>query len=149
MRNPQILPRDRDLLDRLDATMARKRITTAELLAAIGEVEARRLHADKGYETIFDYCVNELRMDDDELAGKVIAARVARRYPAIFEAIADGRLQLDGVVLLAPYLRDTNSGELLATAANRTHAEVTRLIMDRFPSGFPDDFDPALTDPLA
>jgi len=94
MRNPQILPRDRDLLDRLDATMARKRITTAELLAAIGEVEARRLHADKGYETIFDYCVNELRMDDDELAGKVIAARVASPVAEVHHADAR-RLAID------------------------------------------------------
>jgi hypothetical protein len=41
------------------------------------------------------------------------------------------------------------SGELLAAAANRTHAELTRLIADRFPSGFPDDVDTDLNDPLS
>ena len=53
---------------------------------------------------------------------------MARRHPQIFDAIADGRVHLTGVVLLAPHVTDENIDEVLAAAAHRTKAEIEVLV---------------------
>jgi hypothetical protein len=44
------------------------------------------------------------------------AARCARRYPVILDAIADGRLNVSGVVMLRPHLQPESASELLGLA---------------------------------
>ena len=95
---------DRDLLERLRALVERDRATTAELLAHIGEVDARRLYVPAAYPSMYLYCVHELRLSEDSALKRIQAARAARQFPVLFEAVAQGRLHLSGVVLLAPYL---------------------------------------------
>ena len=58
--------------------------------------------APAGYPSMHAYCVHELRMSEDVASKRIHAARAARNFPAIFAAVADGRLHLSGVCLLAP-----------------------------------------------
>jgi hypothetical protein len=69
-----------------------------------------------------------LRCAEETAYKRLRAARAARRFPQIHEAIADGRLQLSGVVLLAPHLTDDNAGEVLAAAAHRSKAEIEVIV---------------------
>ncbi len=48
----------------------------------------------------------------------------------IFEAVAEGRLNLNAVVLLSPHLTLGNSGELLAAAAHMGKPELDRLLAE-------------------
>jgi 5-methylcytosine-specific restriction endonuclease McrA len=82
---------------------------------------------------MFAFCVGELRFSEEAAYKRIHAARAARRFPAIFPAVADGRLHLSAVVLLAPHLGPENAEELLAAAAHRTKAEIERLLAERFP----------------
>ncbi|HEY6725068.1 MAG TPA: hypothetical protein VI197_13620 [Polyangiaceae bacterium] len=59
---------------------------------------------------------------------RVRAARVARRFPVVFQRVADGELHLTALTLLAPYLTDENHLELLTLAKHRTKQEVLRLV---------------------
>ena len=124
---------DPTLLRDLVALVARDRATTAELLAHVAEVDARRLYVPVAYPSMFAYCVQELRLSEDAAYKRIQAARVARQFPAIFGALADGRLHLAGVVLLAPYLTPQNAGALLDAAGHRTKAEIEELIAQPFP----------------
>jgi 5-methylcytosine-specific restriction endonuclease McrA len=63
----------------------------------------------------------------------VQSARAARRFPALFTALAEGRLHLAGVVMLAPHLTPENSEELIAAATHRTKAEIELLLAQHFP----------------
>jgi hypothetical protein len=47
--------------------------------------------------------------------------------------VADGRLHLSAVVLLAPYLTPENAEGLLAEAAHRTKSEIEELLARRIP----------------
>jgi hypothetical protein len=47
--------------------------------------------------------------------------------------LADGRLNLSAVVMLAGYLTPQTAEELLAAAANRTNAGIEQLLAERFP----------------
>src|SRR5439155_2027309 len=59
-----------------------------------------------------------------------------RQFPAIFSALADGRLHLTAVHLLAPHLTaDTadTAHELLTAAEHKSMAELRLLLAERFP----------------
>jgi 5-methylcytosine-specific restriction endonuclease McrA len=124
---------DPALLHELRSLLARERVTTAELLAHLAEVDARKLYAAAGYPSMFAYCVEELRLSEDVAYKRIQAARTARRFPVIFSAVADGRLNLSGVVLLAPHLGEANADEMLAAAAGRTRAGIEEWLTRRFP----------------
>jgi 5-methylcytosine-specific restriction endonuclease McrA len=51
----------------------------------------------------------------------------------VFEALAEGRVNLSGLVCLAAHLTPENSEELLAAASHKTRAEIEGLIAERFP----------------
>ena len=95
---------NRNLLHDLAAHVAKKRITTAMLLAHIAEVDARRLYLPAGYPSMHAYCAHETHLSEESASECIDAVRAARRFPAIFAALADGRLHLCGVVMLAPHL---------------------------------------------
>lgn len=126
--------RDHVLLLEPHTLVTRERATTAALLAHIAEVDKRRLYLGAGYPSMFLFCVHELHMSEDMALERIQAARAARQFPAIFAAVEDGRLNLSGVLLLAPYMAPDTADALLAAAAQKTDAEIELLLAERFPS---------------
>jgi hypothetical protein len=121
------------LLRDLAAAVARSSTATADLLAHIAEVDARRLYLPAAYPSMYAYCVGELHLCEQAAFKRIQAARAARRFPVIFEAIASGRLHLSAIVLLAPHLTEDTARVLLAAATHRTKAEIEQLLAERFP----------------
>ena len=117
----------------LDTSATDDRLANATLLAHIAEFDRRELYLPSQYPSMYRYCVGRLRMSEDVAYKRVRVARVARRFRGVFDAIADGRLNLSGVTLLARHLTRANGCELLAAAVNRSRAEIQELIAQRFP----------------
>jgi 5-methylcytosine-specific restriction endonuclease McrA len=124
---------DRTLLLQLSDLVSRDRATTAALLAHLAEVDERRLYAPAGYESMYAYCIGELHMSEDEACTRIRASRVARRFPAVFPSLADGRLNLTGLIQLSTRLDETNAENLIAAAAHRTKPQIEQLLAERFP----------------
>jgi 5-methylcytosine-specific restriction endonuclease McrA len=124
---------DDALLRDLASAIARERTATAEVLAHIAEVDTRRLYVPAGYPSMYLYCVRELHLSEDAAFKRIQAARAARRFPAILDGLASGRLHLTGVGLLVPHLTEDNAAELLAAAAQQTKVEIETMLADRFP----------------
>jgi hypothetical protein len=133
---------DGALLSDLAALVVTDRRTTARLLAHIAEVDARGLYLPAACSSMFAYCVRVLHLSEDAAFKRIRAARAARRFPQIFDAIADGRLHVTGVGLLAPHLTDENVDEVLAAAAHRTKMELDVLVARLAPRP---DLPPAIT----
>src|SRR6266536_4913795 len=112
----------RVLLRDLAALVAQDRTTTAALLAHIAEVDARQLYLPAAYPSMYAYCVGELRLCEQAAFKRIRAARTARQFPAVFPALAEGRLHLSAVVLLTPYLTPDNARELLAAVVGKSKA---------------------------
>jgi len=117
----------------LAASFAGERAFTAQGLVQLAEFDERRLYLGDGYPSMYAYCVGELHLSEDVAYKRIQAARVARRFPAIFPALADARLHLAGVCLLAPHLTPENAKELLGAAAGKTKAQIEELLAERFP----------------
>jgi 5-methylcytosine-specific restriction endonuclease McrA len=82
---------------------------------------------------MLEYCMGQLRYPREAAKKRLRAARIARRFPVIFDALAEHRLSLSAIVLLAPYLTQENAEELVGAASNQSIAEVERLLAERFP----------------
>jgi 5-methylcytosine-specific restriction endonuclease McrA len=124
---------DAALLRELAALVARDRATTAALLAHIAEVDVRRLYLPAGYESMHAYCVDELHLSEDAAYKRIQAARSARQFPALFAAVAEGRLNLTAVCLLAPHLTGENTEGLLAASVNLRNTGIREMLARRFP----------------
>ena len=101
------------LLSHLAALVTQNRATTAALLAHLAEVDERKLYRPAACSSMHDYCVRELRMSEDTVFQRIRVARAARQFPAIFAALADGRLNLNAALLLAPHLTPETADDLL------------------------------------
>ena len=106
---------------------------TAVMLSRLGEFDERKLFLEDAYPSMHAYCVGELNYTTEKASKRIYAARSARRFPVLFDAVADGRLNLSGVVMLAKYLRPGNVDGLLAAATRKTNDEIAQLIAERFP----------------
>lgn len=116
-------------LDRnLVSSDGREKSESASALAHFAEFDWRKLYLAKGYPTMQAYCVAVLNHSDDEAQKRMQVARVGRRFPALFSALADGRLHLTGARLLAPHLTEENVDELIAGASGRTCAEIELML---------------------
>ena len=105
----------------------------AMVLARIAEIDARRLYLRAAYPSMRAYCVQKLNKTEDWAHKRITAARVALRFPEIFEFVADGRLHLSGVCQLAPHLTAGNVVELLRASTRKTKAEIEQVLAARFP----------------
>jgi len=112
---------------------AQERGVSADVLAHIAEVDFRKAFVPEAYDSMSAYCVGELWLSEDAAAKRIHVARVGRRCPAVFPALAEGRVHLSGLVLLAPHLTPENAVELLAAATHKRKAEIERLVAERFP----------------
>ena len=123
-----------ELLSRdLDTCFARDHESTAALLAHIAEFDDRRLFLPAGYPSMIAYCVERGHYTEQAALKRIRVARTARRFPAVFQGLAEGKLNLTAVLLLRPHLTEDNAAVLLAAAAGKSNREVERLLADRFP----------------
>jgi 5-methylcytosine-specific restriction endonuclease McrA len=124
---------DAALVHDMKSLAAQECAAMADVLARIAEVDARRLYLPAGYPSMYAYCVGELPFSEDAAYKRIQAARAARKFPAIFDALAEGRLHLAGVCLLAPHLDPENAEVLIAAATRKTKADIEQLLARRFP----------------
>jgi hypothetical protein len=124
---------DAELVARLEALVREKRLVTVAVLLHLAEVEARQLHLRAACSSMYVYCTRVLGMSEDESFKRIRAARAVRRHPVVAAALADGRLHLTGVVLLAPHLTGQNAEELVAAASGRSKVEIEILLARRAP----------------
>ncbi|MEZ4221303.1 MAG: RuvA C-terminal domain-containing protein [Polyangiaceae bacterium] len=115
------------------ASNARRRRAVALLVAHLAEVERRQLHLREGYSSLYDFCLRGLGMSEGEAHRSISSARVARRFPIAVGMLADGRLHLTGLSLLANRLTESNHAELLEEACGKTKADIQVVLARRFP----------------
>lgn len=124
---------NQDLTSGLAAAADRERTSTAELVAYIAEFDARGLYRPAGYPSMHRYCEAVLGLSPAAAYKRINAARIARQFPVVLQALGDGRLNLTAVNLLAAYITLHNAQSLLAAAYGQAKPEIERMLAERFP----------------
>jgi hypothetical protein len=124
---------DDALLESLHALVGSHRRVMADLIAHLSEVDARRLQADKGFSSLFGYCVERLGFSEDEACRRIEAARLMRRFPEIFSLLQGGAISLTTLGLLKHHLTIENHRDLLAGISGSTVRQAKEWLAARFP----------------
>jgi len=114
-----------DELSTAVTTLARsERSATIELVRSLMEFDDRRLYLREGCASLFAYCTQVLGLEEGAAYNRIEVARVARRHPAVLDALEAGEVTLTSVRLLAPHVTTDNVDALLDVARGRTRREV-------------------------
>ena len=124
---------DDRLLERVEVLAGRSNEITAELLAYLGEADARGLHLGQACSSLFAFCVERLHMSESAAGKRITAARVARRFPVVLEMIAGGQIHLTAVNMLAAHLTEENHIGLLARARHQGKRQIEKLVAELAP----------------
>ena len=119
---------DPELLVEVRRLAGQERKATARLIAALGELDARRLYLGEGCSSLFTYCTQILHLSEHAAYGRIEAARAARKWPAILDLLADGAVHLTAIGLLAPHLTTENHQRVLGSARHKTKREVEEIV---------------------
>lgn len=119
---------DDALIHRLGELVTSSRRVEADLIAHVGEVEARRLYAREASPSMFAYCTERLHLSEAEAYARITVARAARRHPALLAMLQDGCLHLSGLVRLLPHLTAENRDRLLERATHKSKRQIEELV---------------------
>ena len=115
----------------VDAIDLEEKSRIAEGLALIAVIDERRDYLAAGYSCMRSYCMGRLRMSEDRALRRIQVARVALRFPEVFECLADGRLSVATAAVLAPHLEPETAASLLEAAAFLSRPEISRMLAVR------------------
>ena len=124
---------DPDLIAELTRLAGLERKAIAALISALGELDARRLYLGQGCSSMFNYCTQVLHLSEQAAFNRIEAARTARRFPIILELLADGRIHLSAVRLLAPHLTEANHESVLREALHKSKRAVEQIVARLLP----------------
>ena len=132
---------DDELLANTRRLVGRSNQLLAALLAHLAEVETRGVHRSRRCASLYTYCVYELRLSEDAAARRSAAARFAKEFPTLLDAVAAGELHLTGLLMIGPHLTLANQVEVLAKF--RTKKELAKLVRELNPvPEVPDRIEP-------
>jgi hypothetical protein len=127
------LLRDEELLGGVATLLGAERELCAKLLAHFAEIEARKLHLKAGFSSMFQLCVEHHGMSEGQAFRRILAARLARRFPIIYSLVASGAVHLSALQLLHEHLTEANHRELLQEASGQRKHEIEVWLARRFP----------------
>src|SRR3990170_4884859 len=119
---------NQQLLERVMTLATQERQATARLIAALAELDSRRLYLGQGCASLFNYCTEVLHLSEDAAYTRIRAARAAQQWPVILDLVGDGSVTVTAVRLLAGSLTDANHRELLQATTHKTKREVEQLV---------------------
>lgn len=119
---------DDDLILEVRTLAATERTATAQLIAALAELDARRLYLEQGCRSMFTYCTEVLHLSEYAAYARIEAARAARRFPCVLNLLEDGAVTLTTVGLLAAHLTEENHERLLGSATHKSKRQVESIV---------------------
>lgn len=119
---------DQVLLDRLAELVRQERENTAEVIAHLAEADSRGLAEERGYPSLFVYCLKVLGYSAPCAFHRIRAARAVQKNPKLLELLRSGELHLRAIVLLHPHLQADNAKKLVEQAIGKSERELEALL---------------------
>ena len=123
-----------------------ERRITLDILHHFRECEKRRLYAERGHPSLFDYAVRELGYSEGSAQRRISAMRALRDLPELASKLESGELKVTQVAQIQSFLRaEKKSGheysvaakqELFKEAQGRSSRETEKLLAMKSPETF-------------
>src|SRR4051794_7795899 len=126
---------DEELRRTVRHLVVRDRMQILELTDHLGEVEARQLHLQWGFGSMWDFAHRELGLSDGVAHLRITISRLVRKRPEVREMLSDGRLGLCVACDLLPLVGATDFQELLAAAMKMSKRAFKDFLVQRNPTG--------------
>ena len=122
-----------DLTLKLRTLVHEERKITLQILELICESERRRLFAESGYSSLFDWLTRELGYSEGAAQRRIESARLLRAVPSVAEKIESGSLSLTNLAKVGSTLRRVKSQKIpsVACANDGEHGAVVKKIGTR------------------
>src|SRR5262245_50716921 len=124
---------DDGLTTALKSLAGAEREATVALILHLAEFDQRQLYRDAGFRSLFEYCVEVLRLSEDAASNRIAAARMARRFPEVVDRLVAGSLSPTTVRLIAKRATPENGRTLIEAATGKTKRQVEQLLARLFP----------------
>lgn len=121
--NPREM-KDDELWEAMKNLAADERPVVAVVVEHLAEVDRRSLYNDRGYRSLYDYCVYSLKYPEGAAYRRIRAARAVLKRPELLGELRSGAVSLETLTLLHPHLEAPYFDDLLARAKTRTTREV-------------------------
>jgi 5-methylcytosine-specific restriction endonuclease McrA len=96
---------DGDLLAETRLLVEKERLTTLELIECLAEVEARMLYATLGYSSLWNFCIEYLKLSEGATQRRIQAMRLSKQVPQVKGSIAEGSLSLSNASKLESFFK--------------------------------------------
>ena len=77
-----------------------------------------------GFSSMFAFSVERYGMSESTASKRIGACRLGRRFPGVFEGVAEGALHLSGLSVLAAHLTEENHRAVLVRARGMTRRQI-------------------------
>lgn len=120
--NPKEM-KDDELWETMKILAADERPVVAVIVEHLVEVERRQLYIDRGFRSLYEYCLYSLKYPEGAAYRRIRAARAVRKRPELLSALREGSLSLEMLALLHPHLDTEHFDDLVARVKGRTTRE--------------------------
>lgn len=119
-----------------------ERKLTLEVIALLEEIDRRKIFLQRGYSSLMDYCVKELKYSESSAYRRIAAMRVVRDVPEVKSSVASGTLNLMNLAQAQTYFRKTKAVKaekriLLDRLENKSSRETEKIIATLAPDILP------------
>jgi len=117
-----------ELLGRLKQFVAKEQTLTHRIILHLAELDRRRLYAELGYSSLYDYCVRGLKYSSASAQRRIKAARAMQRVPEVYDCLEKGSLSLGVIEVVADALTGKNARELIKNVCGKSREEACKIV---------------------
>ncbi len=134
---------DTEILAAVDRLRSAECVTQAQFLVYINIIQARELFAGEGYSSLHKYLMARFHYSKSSALRRMHAAGLARKFPLAYTLLAEGKLSLSHLQVLAPKMTVENAERLFAKAVKQSVEQLEESLAEEFarPEA-PDKLDP-------
>ena len=127
----------RELSARLADLLRNERTAMAEFLIALADFDRKRHWKTLGYKSLFWFLHRELRLSKSAAFYRMTAAELVQAYPAVLDALRDGRLCITSAAELAKVITPQNVAEVLPRFFSLSSREAKEVTAELLPAKAP------------
>lgn len=122
-----------EVISRLESLVKSEKETTTEVIRHLAEVDRRRLYAELGYSSLFDYAVRNLGYSNSAATRRIKVARAAKKLPELFGYLEEDKVTLSSLNVVSDLLLGDNGKQVLKDIVNKSKDETEWLVASYHP----------------